>query len=339
MSKHFSNPSFTNGEDLTVQAQDLPVYVANTIRRALMSDIRTYSIDLETIKFMENTSPWDNEMITHFIAFVPFLSKVLLKHDINMIELRLLAENQTNTYRYVFASELYVVNKETKEVLENQDVILYPDSPLFTLGPKQRVQLVSALEFKTKNEVSQMAARHQASNVGYSYEEGKDTLQFKISIYNGVSPSAFVASAFDALTQHLREIQEAIQTQQQERVYIQLNASGRYDFVLMGENHTMGNLISRWLARDQKAISAYRMARDNKGVAIDFGLVRFVPEILRQSELSSALEELLDTSFQSLNPATEKQQRDATVKVFLENLKRLEQYFLELQEDWNKLGF
>ena len=341
MSVHFSNPSFLHGEDFSFQAKDLPVYVANTLRRACMSDIRTYALDLETIKFLENTSPWDNEIITHFVAFVPLLSKLLLKYDINMLELRLLAENTTNSYRYVFTSELYVINKETKEILDNKDVILYPDSPLFTLGPKQRVQLVAAIEFKTKNEVSQMSARHQASNVGYSYEEGKEdqNIQFKVSIYTGVSPQEFVSSGFETIVQHIRELQEAIKAQQQEKVYIQLNQNGRYDFVLLGETHTMGNLISRWLARDTKAISGYHLSRDGKGVVIDFCLVRFVPAILRQSELSSALEELLETSFQSLDPATERQQREATVQVFQENLKRLEQYFMELQEDWGKLRF
>jgi DNA-directed RNA polymerase subunit L len=339
MSKHFSNVSFEHGEDLSFQVNDLPVYVANTLRRALMSEIPTYSLDLETIKFLENTSPWDNELVTHFITFVTFLPQALSKHDLNMLELRLWAENTTSTYRYVFASELHVINKETKEVLANKDIVLYPDSPLFTLGPKQKVVLTSSFEFKTKNDVvdlSQFAARHQASNVGYSYKE-EDTIYFKVSIYAGIAPSPFVSMAFDSLLQRLRDIQEAIKTSLQERVYIQLNQNGRYDFVLMGENHTLGNLISRWIARDGKSIAGYHLTRDRKGVAIDFGLARFVPAILRQSELAPALEELLETSFQALDPATEKQQRDATIQAFLENLKRLEQYFVDLQEDWKKL--
>jgi DNA-directed RNA polymerase subunit L len=215
--------------------------------------------------------------------------------------------------------------------------------PLFLLGPKQQVKLSCKIEYMTKK-VSD--SRHQAGTSGIDYIEDEkiDTdpveILFNVNIQTGISSKDLISLAFDNLILRLKKLQETIRKGDSASFYMQLNRYHRYDFVFIGEDHTMGNLIEKWNNRhDSRSVTGYRQPSDGKSIKIDYGLDKFAPIIFTQNDGGDddKLENLIEKSVISLDEKKEKKQRADTLKIFIENLSRLETYFIELKDDWVKV--
>ena len=319
------------------------VAIANCMRRIPGLDVGTFTVSPETINYKMNTSVWDPEMITHQLSYLPMKPDFLEKSDLNMLELILNITNEKNAYRYVLSNEFTLKNKETDKNIPINEVIVYDNLPLFLLGPGQQVDLTCTIEYNTKRNSD---SRHQAATVGIDYIESKDPdedpkeILFNVNIQTGIKADKLISLTFDNLIDRLNKLQEAIKTEDRELFYIQLNRYHRYDFVFIGEDHTIGNLIEKWNNRhDLLSVTGYRKTKDNKAITIDYGLNKFSPVIFTQEKIGDEdkLENLIEKSVLSLDKKKETEQRDATIRIFIENLSRLEKYISELKADWNKV--
>jgi hypothetical protein len=334
-------------EELVFKAKGVMISLANALRRAMMNEILTLTVAPETIKIVENTSPWEADMIKHQLVFVPLQQKGLVTNDLNMLELSLDVTNETDAYRWVLAEEMKLTNKETTEEVLMRDVVQKLKNPLFSLGPGQKVKLTASLEYMTKVEAegTPMAARHQAGTAGYEYEadikrseRDPEEIIFHVSMHTGLPHHEHIMLAFDALIARIRDIHEAVKTQKQEKFYLQMNKDHRYDFVILGETHTIGNLVARWINRHEtNAFAGYRDTRDRKAITIDYGLFRYAPPLLREAQPVDDIKELVETSLTMLDPKKELEQRDATKRTFIEHLKRLEAHIIKTQDEWKKV--
>ena len=352
-SKHFSDvrlmvrdPILGLPDDFsfTMKGVTVSITVANCIRRVIGLDIPTFAISPETISYSKNTSVWDPEMIGHQLSFIPMKPSFLSKTDLNMLELMLDVRNEEKEYRYVFSKEFMMRNKETNKVIPVDQIFVYDNLPLFLLGPRQQVTLTCKLDYSTKRE---LGARHQSATAGIDYvtddkdpDKDPDEILFNVNIQTGFTAKELVSVSFDNLIARTRKLQEAINKKDTNLFYIQLNRYHRYDFVFLGEDHTMGSLIEKWNNRhDIRSVTGYRQTRDRKAITIDYGLHKFSPVIFVQNNDGSddRLENLIEKSIVSLDEKKEKEQRDSTIRIFVENLTRLEKYLLELKTDWNKV--
>ena len=352
-SKHFSDvrlmvrdPILGPPDDFsfTMKGVTVSITVANCIRRVIGLDIPTFAISPETISYSKNTSVWDPEMIGHQLSFIPMKASFLSKTDLNMLELMLDVRNEEKEYRYVFSKEFMMRNKETNKVIPVDQIFVYDNLPLFLLGPRQQVTLTCKLDYSTKRE---LGARHQSATAGIDYvtddkdpDKDPDEILFNVNIQTGFTAKELVSVSFDNLIARTRKLQEAINKKDTNLFYIQLNRYHRYDFVFLGEDHTMGSLIEKWNNRhDIRSVTGYRQTRDRKAITIDYGLHKFSPVIFVQNNDGSddRLENLIEKSIVSLDEKKEKEQRDSTIRIFVENLTRLEKYLLELKTDWNKV--
>ena len=352
-SKHFSDvrlmvrdPILGPPDDFsfTMKGVTVSITVANCIRRVIGLDIPTFAISPETISYSKNTSVWDSEMIGHQLSFIPMKPSFLSKTDLNMLELMLDVRNEEKEYRYVFSKEFMMRNKETNKVIPVDQIFVYDNLPLFLLGPRQQVTLTCKLDYSTKRE---LGARHQSATAGIDYvtddkdpDKDPDEILFNVNIQTGFTAKELVSVSFDNLIARTRKLQEAINKKDTNLFYIQLNRYHRYDFVFLGEDHTMGSLIEKWNNRhDIRSVTGYRQTRDRKAITIDYGLHKFSPVIFVQNNDGSddRLENLIEKSIVSLDEKKEKEQRDSTIRIFVENLTRLEKYLLELKTDWNKV--
>jgi DNA-directed RNA polymerase subunit L len=327
----------------------LGAVVANSVRRAMARDVLTYTVAPETIKYEHNTSPWDPEMITHQIIYMAMYPEYLDKSDLNMMELVLDIQNEEKYYRWVFAGEFVLRNKETNEKVPIEKVLVYPQVPLFNLGPGQKVHLTCSVEKLTKADAENKGvagARHQAATVGIDFlvdekdpDSDPDLIHFLVNIQTGVSPKELVVQGMESLIDQLTFLQEAIKTRKSDKFYLQINRYFRYDFVFLGEDHTLGNLIEKWINRhDPKSAAGYRQTRDRRSITIDYGLFKFVPPILQDKISSNDLEEVVERSITSLDSKKEEEQRLETIRTFLEQLGRIEAYIKELLADWKKVS-
>ena len=330
----------------TMKNVTISVAIANCLRRIPGLDIGTFTVSPETINYRINTSAWDPEMITHQLSYLPMKPAFLKKSDLNMLELILNVTNGENAYRYVLSNEFSLKNKETDKIIPMNEIIVYDNLPLFLLGPMQQVHLTCTLEYNTKRNSD---SRHQAATVGIDYIEENDEkypdkdpqeILFNVNIQTGLEAHELISLSFDNLISRLSKLQEAIKTQDSNLFYIQLNRYHRYDFVFIKEDHTIGNLIEKWNNRhDLLSVTGYRKTKDNKAITIDYGLNKFSPVIFTQDNIGDEdkLENLIEKSVASLDEKKEKEQREMTVRIFTENLARLEKYISELKTDWDKV--
>lgn len=320
------------------------ITIANCIRRIIGLDIPTFTISPETIDYQVNTSAWDPEMITHQISLMPMKPDFLQKADLNMLELVLDVKNEEMAYRYVLSKEFIFKNIETNKTIAVNNIFVYDNLPIVLLGPKQNINLTCKLELMTKRDSD---AIHQAGMAGIDYimdEKDPDNdpseILFNVNIQTGIGPKELISMSFDHLINRLQSLQEAIRTKDSIFLYIQLNRYHRYDFVFIGEDHTMGNLIEQWNNRhDSRSVTGYRQTRDKTSITIDYGLNKFAPVIFTQNNDGDdeKLENLVTKSVASIDKNKEKEQKDATIRIFAENLSRLEKYIMELKTELNNV--
>ena len=352
-SKYFSNihiqetnPNISFSDEFWFTMKDVTVAIpiANSIRRIVGLDISTFTISPETIDYKINTSPWDPEMITHQLTHIPMMNTMLEKTDLNMLELILDVTNNKKAYRYILVDEFLLKNKETNKIININNLFVYKNMPLFLLGPNQQVKLSCKIENMTKRESD---SRHQAGTVGIDYvkNEKKDDdpieILFNVNIQTGIYPKELIKLSFDNLVLRLKQLQVIIKQGDNSSFYLKLNRHLRYEFIFIGEDHTIGNLIEKWNNKhDNRSVTGYRQQNDGKSIAIEFCLKKFNPSILKNNNEGDEdkLENLIENSIKAMDAETEKKQRSDTIKSLIELLSRLELYIIELKDDWEKVN-
>lgn len=353
MSKYFTDiqvmkrpPFLGKPNEFHFSLKNVPVSigVANAIRRSLMDDVHKFTISPETVSVESNNSPWTIEMIKLQLMYSIFDNDYLEKKDINMLELVLDAKNEEKSYRYVFAKELSLFNKETKENIKSDKFVVYPQVPLFPIGSGDEVKLKCSLEYMSKRECSEKSeeytrvARHQTATVGYFFENKEESdpqdILFSVVNLSSYDSKKLIDVSIGNIIRRLEEMKDNIN--KEKNMYIQLNKEMRYNLVFTGEDHTLGNLISRWVNRyDTKAFCAYKQNPYKRYITIDFGLVKFSPEIMEDFE-SKNLEEAIEKSIASLDVNKENKQKKGTIEAFIIHIDNIIKFMKELHSDFNK---
>ena len=92
--EYISNIKYNNeflSFDINNKLNDVKIGLANAIRRIILSDIYSYTIDKKSVIFFNNTSLFDNEFLIHRLILIPIVSN--LKYDYNNI---LISCNKSN---------------------------------------------------------------------------------------------------------------------------------------------------------------------------------------------------------------------------------------------------
>lgn len=350
MSKYFSNIEIQDRKSyfndlFTFDMKDIIIssVIGNCVRRVAGLDIPTYSVSPESFVFTNNTSQWDKDRIIHQLSYLPIIQEHIHKMDLNMIELHLDIKNDSGKFIDILSNEIKIYNKESKKYISNDKFLPYDDYLLIEdLGPLQEIKLKCQFEYNTKRKSS---AIHQAATVGMDYDlsDGKefpDNLYFLVTLQVGISPKTLISNSFDVLINRIKSMEKSIKENDSSLCYIEVNRNNRYDFVFIGEDHTMGSLIEKWNNRhDSNSVTGYRLTTDKKSIKIDYGLSKFSVGLKIDNNIikSNKFENLIEKSITSLTEKEEKKQKDETVKSFLINLDRIRKYLLLLKTDFEKV--
>ena len=353
MSKYFSNIEIQDRKSyfndlFTFDMKDtkdiiISSVIGNCVRRVAGLDIPTYSVSPESFVFTNNTSQWDKDRIIHQLSYLPIIQEHIHKMDLNMIELHLDIKNDSGKFIDILSNEIKIYNKESKKYISNDKFLPYDDYLLIEdLGPLQEIKLKCQFEYNTKRKSS---AIHQAATVGMDYDlsDGKefpDNLYFLVTLQVGISPKTLISNSFDVLINRIKSMEKSIKENDSSLCYIEVNRNNRYDFVFIGEDHTMGSLIEKWNNRhDSNSVTGYRLTTDKKSIKIDYGLSKFSVGLKIDNNIikSNKFENLIEKSITSLTEKEEKKQKDETVKSFLINLDRIRKYLLLLKTDFEKV--
>jgi hypothetical protein len=349
--KHENEEMMGPPHEFRFSAKDitLGITVMNSIKRSACSDILTYTIAPETIKFEENTTTWEPELITLHLIYLIIKPEYLDQLDLNMLELSLDVTGNQKYYQWVFCRDFVLTNRETKEVIPTDKIFVYPYTPLFAICEGEQAKITCSLEYSSKNlsvlKKTGSYARHQGGSIGIDYETDpeepdKDPKEifFSGNVQTGIDPQKMISLGIEVLLEKLKEIQEAIKSKNTSKFYVQIGKNSRYDLVILGENATIGNLVTRWINRhDMKSASSFEYNEEKHFVNINFGLAKFTPPLLRETVSAKNLEEMIDKSFAQINEKNEEKQREETINSFLEHLNRISEYLKEIADDWSKV--
>lgn len=338
MSKHFSDIT-EMGETQNISEfhfsiknnGNIIISIANAIRRIIGLDISTHAFF--NIKFPKNTSDWDDERIEHQIKFIPLKNNFLKDKDLNMIEVSLNCLNEKQSYRYVFSKELTVIDKETKEDIPIESIILYDNLPLFLLGPKQEISSTFNIEYKTKRQSSSV---HQPAMAGLDYVEDEknqnnDPNEILLNVCNesDYSSKELIGLALDNIIDRIKNISNAIEKNDTTYVYVQNNKNNRISFVCIDEDHTIGSLITEWNNRnDNTTVTGYREITDKKTITFEYGIIE------NMNKTSEKIESMVEKSYMFQE---NDEIKNKTISSFINNLQNLETYIKDLKKDFDKI--
>ena len=274
---HFSNINVDN-ENLSFELHNnniIKLSLANAIRRIIICEIPTFAID--SVNFEENSSMLQNDYLAKRLTLIPFNSNV---NDSNFEQLILSLDKTNNTDHMISITSDDFIIKSDNTIVDN---VLVNNEILFAkLKPTQSIKLTcnfaksnvkfrgaaftpvckSILTYKVDekkiNELTKKLNQHDKkyfldtqTEPHYLITDTGEPAIFILSLesLNTMKPKDIVESALTVLKEKLQILLHSVNENIDSKISI--TQSNRlftaYDFVIIDEDHTLGNLISSYL--------------------------------------------------------------------------------------------
>jgi len=259
--------------------------LANAIRRTIIAQIPTIAIDKSNVIYLKNTSVLNSEVLSKRLALIPINYKNAKKLDLEKLEIKLDANNDTDNIKDIFVSDFQIFEGEKeidiKTLVEHDDILYIKLKPFQSLvlkaqfmestleknGAEFTPTSVAIFTFAEDTQTLQKALNNIPA------DEKKDfTILNKERIYlqdkNG-EPSIFnftfetvgqipnknlFDQGMEILINKLDHVVKALMENDREIIYIDIPkiAMNAFDFMLPDENDTLGNLLQTYLVKNDK---------------------------------------------------------------------------------------
>jgi len=286
---YFSNIKLNNDElSFELNNNDtIKTSFANAIRRLIISHVPTISINEESINFEENTSMLHNSFLSKRLALLPINYNEINKYDINNLTFSLDRKNTDYSIISIYSGDIIV--KNLNDVVSN---IFIKDDILFSkLKPDQHIKFSG--QFRKSNSATNGTYYTPTCKSTLSYKIDEKALEkldettqknekeryylknkkdepavFIISIESigMLAPMVIINSALNILKNKLETLLDALNKDNDEK--IKLFKSDKlfesYNFLIIDENHTLGNLIETYLLDNENiSYSGYIIPHPN----------------------------------------------------------------------------
>ena len=125
-----SNINQKNESTLSFQidnkTNEIKISLVNALRRIIISDIETYTIDIHKVIFFENNSILNNEFLSHRLSLIPINSDIT-EFDYENLVIQCSKKNSGENIMSVYVSDFICKNNKTDEIYENSLLFKYPD--------------------------------------------------------------------------------------------------------------------------------------------------------------------------------------------------------------------
>lgn len=112
--------------------------LVNSLRRTIMSNIRTWCINPVKCLFLENTSILDNEFIAHRLSLVPIRCNIS-DLDYHSLHFECRKKNEEDELMSVYPEDFVITDRTTKKQIQVGDIFPYPKILLLELRYQQSV--------------------------------------------------------------------------------------------------------------------------------------------------------------------------------------------------------
>jgi len=288
---YITNIKIENGDTITFDlnnvSKEIKISFANAIRRTIISDIKTYTIDERSISFSENTSVLDNEFLKLRLSLIPIVSD---SEDVNYENLVISCKkrNDGENTESIYVSDFECRDIENDKVIDINTLCKFPKILFSKIRNNQSVAFESRLAYHNSDhhgasycvvgtciytfkvdeaEISEMTKdMSDVERIRFStldrervYEKVDDghpsVYQFVVESIGFYEPGKIVLMGMDCLIENLTILKNDIndltlENKFDKRIELLTNESNFYDFAIDNETETLGNLISSYMAYD-----------------------------------------------------------------------------------------
>jgi len=130
--------------NLNNNTKKIKISLANAIRRVILSDIYTYTIDEKQTTFLDNTSMLDTEFLKSRLGLIPIISNKEIDYDNIIIGCK--KQNNDEHMVSVYVKDFYCKDIVNDRNIEITDITNYPDILFAKLAYNQYIAFESKLK-------------------------------------------------------------------------------------------------------------------------------------------------------------------------------------------------
>lgn len=277
---HFSNIKEDNNEfKFKINNNDeIKLSFANAIRRIMIAQIPIFAIEEESIIFDENTSMLHDSYLAKRLTLLPINYENIKDYDIKNINISLNIKNNDDYISSVYTKDF---NVEYNNILVSN--FFTHDNILFAkLKPEQSINLrcniiksnkeLNGTEFCTvcksivtyENDTEELEKVTKDMNAEtkqkflnimsetYYYKNKNNeptTYIFDVESVGMINPIKIVGFSLNILKEKIKNIQISLNENNDRKIKVEESNRNfnSYDFIIIDEDHTLGNLISSYL--------------------------------------------------------------------------------------------
>lgn len=267
-----SNLKYTD-KKLTVQIKNdkiKPSFV-NALRRVMNSEIDIIAFDNNTFNVFKNTSTINNSILEQRIGLIPINNYIFNKIDYNNIIASLEFINDTDEIKSIYAYDIIIKDNENNEILDNNIFFVYPNILFSKIKPKHHISFTIKLtknspiniqDFSTNfnpvcpayytfNTIDKLNSIENERN--YPMKNNNPLLYcFTIESIGQLHAKDIFIMAINVIINKLDNIIIKINNE------FKINKSDvkfdAFDFNILDQNHTIGNLITKYINEDDNNI-------------------------------------------------------------------------------------
>jgi DNA-directed RNA polymerase subunit L len=175
------------------EKRQFPLSLTASLRRIILSNIETFTMERTMIQCVKNTSMLNDDVLTHRLSLIPLKTEWLLEHQLgNNIDFVLDVKQLEDEKRWIFASDIQFMHRETKEVIPVEHITT-PTFLIAALRPRQELHMKGSLF------LAHPKKRRDPNSTAYG----------ATSIYYGASYDvAFVNCTYSMDTEQINKIME-----------------------------------------------------------------------------------------------------------------------------------
>ena len=106
------------------KSNNFKISFLNALRRIILSEINTWSIDENKTEFIENNSILNNEFLKHRLSLIPIISNKDVKYENLVISCDV--KNEEESIKSIYVSDFEINNEIMNEKYKIEDFIKYP---------------------------------------------------------------------------------------------------------------------------------------------------------------------------------------------------------------------
>ena len=258
---------------LKFDIKDVNLSIANGIRRILMSEVPSFSIDIDNINIKNNTSIFHNEYVKERLALVPikYFDTISTESDnysfidvikMNNIKCSLKVENKTEDIIEVTTKDIEI---KLKTIIDDMDIYLDINEKLFSEPHILLLQLKPKEKFECTMEISEGIAGKYSLNKNLKTNNARWQTCTNVGFYHNINSYSYdletcgvynnktiLYMAVETLIKKLENFIKNIQNESDDiRIKSVPNVKNMYNIIINKENHTLGNILVELLYKDE----------------------------------------------------------------------------------------